>query len=248
MRNYHKAIGFIDEKTGHISRYAHQRHKVGECPWCDYMRAESIAREFLRRMEVLNERMEHLNMWSLGTSLKDSPRNRDLLLRWWAQFRRTIQKRFAWSAVFRVVEVGHRGFLHIHFVCYGYLPHAEVLKVWRAATGEKSNVHVSSQKGAQDVKRLIGYLTKYLTKETTSYRWLGRFHGLSMSRSRSIGSDDVDRPSDRYGGECYFGYWTEGYKKKQRNLASSTPVSQPGEVNENGKQSTKLLNEAEASD
>jgi len=52
MKVEHKAIGFISQETGQIVEAGHQRHKVGECAWCDKMRAWQIRREFIRRMEL----------------------------------------------------------------------------------------------------------------------------------------------------------------------------------------------------
>lgn len=236
MKINHKRIGFISNDGKEITGYGHERHSVGECPWCDFLRASALAEEFIRRMEVCNERFEHLNMWSLGTSMGDTIANRKRILQWWRKFTVHFNKYESWSALFRVVEVGSRGLLHIHFVCSDYLPHQKVLVFWRALTGEKSNVHVSGQKGAQDPKKLIHYLTKYLTKSTTSYRWLGAFHGVGGERGRKTST----RPPDStYGGVVYGGYDTEGYKAQGGSERLPTPIVSKGrKVIQNGKRHT----------
>ncbi len=233
MKIGHKRIGFISDDEREITGYGHERHALGECPWCDFVRAEGIAREFIRRMEAIDERFEHLNMWSLGTSMGDTPANRKRLLEWWRKFTKHFAKYEHWSGLFRVVEVGHRGFLHIHFVCSGYLPHQKVLEFWRGLTGQKSNVHVSGQKGRQNPERLVKYLTKYLSKETTSYRWLGVFHGVGGERR----TQEVQRHhGSKYGGVVYGGYVTESYKRDDHVQGSLRPATDKGrKVNTHGK-------------
>jgi len=138
--------------------------------------------------------------------------------------------------VFRVLEVGKRGYLHYHFVSSGFMDHSKVLEVWRSLTGEASNVHVSGHRGRHDPKRLVGYLTKYLTKSSCEYRWCGAFYGLGRERSRSVRTDQVDTPVPGSYGELYYGKWTEqdnNYGSDRKH--TQTGLSIPEGVNTNGK-------------
>lgn len=226
MKSVHEISGFIAPDGSDIVLYTHERHPVGVCAWCDYVRSRSIAREFVRRLEVAMPDCRNLNMWSLGTSLHDTKFNRKLLRGYWQRFRTVLHKRGHRSIVFRVVEVGRRGFLHVHYVDAAFIPHKDILSLWRSITSENSNVHVSGQKGPQDVKRLTKYLTKYLCKSSTEYRWMGPLYGLGFDRDRSVRS----RPrSERliYGGVTCYRMVTEQSKYYgddsgvQRSLPSS---------------------------
>ena len=205
----HDAIGMVNDDFTEIMCYVHERHNVGQCPWCDYMRVQHITNEFLWRLENCGHKITRLHMWSLGTSLRDSKYNRKILLSRWRKFSKVMGHYKAWKPVFRIVEVGRRGFLHIHIVCTAFVEHSLVISKWRGQTGEHSNVHVSPGSKYMNPHRLAGYLLKYLSKESSAYRFLGVFYGLRSSRSRYIGRGEFLR----YGGICYFGYETEGYEE-----------------------------------
>ncbi len=208
MKVMHERIGMVNEDFTEIECYVHQRHNIGECPWCDFRRIDNLTKEFLWRLDNCGHKIRRLHMWSLGTSLMDGKYNRVLLLGYWRRFSNAIRHYGIWSPIFRIVEVGRHGFLHIHVVCTDYIDHADVLKMWRYQTGESSNVHVSAGNKYVDPCRLARYLMKYLSKESSSYRFLGVFYGLQSSRSRSIGRG----VSLRYGGICYGGFQTDGYE------------------------------------
>ena len=209
MKMTHDAVGLLSPDGNDIVMTVHSRHPVGECPWCDHCRVQDITREFLRRLDESREYIGHLYMWSLGTSLTDTVTNRKLLVTWWRVFSKRVWHLDAWRPVFRITEKGRRGFLHIHCVCTRFVKHSIILDHWRSVTGEKSNVHVSGQTGQQDPRRLAKYLMKYLTKESSSYRWCGAFYGLGRDRGHALLGNGEKLI---YGGilEVY-GYETEGY-------------------------------------
>ena len=209
-KKMHQAIGMVNDDFTEIMCYVHERHNVGQCPWCDYMRVQHITNEFLWRMDNCGTKIKRLHMWSLGTSMTDTIFNRNVLLARWRQFSKVMGHNKDWSPVFRIVEVGRRGFLHLHVVAIRYVKHSEVLKAWRYQSGEKSNVHVSPGSKFMNPHRLAGYLLKYLSKNSSAYRFLGVFYGLHSSRSRYIGRGEFLR----YGGICYFGYETDAYENK----------------------------------
>jgi len=209
---YHTSVGMLNPEETDIVKILHSRHSVGECPWCDFIRVRKIAKEFERRIDICDERIQSLNMWSLGTSLTDTPLNRKTILHWWRVFTRRLDRNSHWAPLFRVLEVGRRGFLHFHVVCSQYISHAEVLRVWRSITGENSNVHVSSSNKEMKTSTLIRYLIKYLTKESSSYRWMGSLYGLGRATRGRV----LEGPSERlvYGGAMCYEQVTEGYQEK----------------------------------
>ncbi len=211
----HIVYGLIDELDDEIV-HVHERHKVGECPYCDMVRVESITREFIRRSEACEPKVSHLYLWSLGTSLTDTSMNRKLIQKRWHRFQASMHRVEKWKPLFRVMEKGRRGFLHFHVICESFCEHRVVLNVWRSLTKEKSNVHVSGHKGTQDTRRLTKYLLKYLSKESSKYWWLGRFHGMG-SVKRSVAPSRQFRGSP---GETSYRFNTIAYpvRESQRKL------------------------------
>ncbi len=209
MKKVHEVIALMDELDEHNIKYVHERHTIGLCPWCDFIRVEAISKEFIRRLNVCSEEIRDLYMWSLGTSLSDTKMNRNLLMKRWNLFVKRMYHCEDWSPLFRVVEVGRRGFLHIHVICHKFVDHRVVLETWRSLTREKSNVHVSGHKGSLNPLRLARYLMKYLSKESSSYRWLGSFYGLG-SRSRRLRSRS--QGDYLYAGTTCYEFTTEGYE------------------------------------
>lgn len=207
----HSVHGMLSEDGEEILGYVHERHPKGECPWCDFIRVENIAREFERRLEVCGERIESLNMWSLGSSLVDTEANRKVIVDWWRLFTRRLDRRDEWTPIFRVLEVGRRGFLHFHCVCTRYISHAEVLRTWRSITGEASNVHVSGSARGRNVSTLIRYLVKYLTKDNSTYRWMGSLYGLGNTSRRVR---NISGTGGRYGGLTCYTRTTRGYPER----------------------------------
>lgn len=175
----HETVGLYDRETGEIV-YSEVRHPVGECPLCDRRRAVAIRRDFDLRVHLAGVDPGTLHMWSLGCSLRDTAPNRKRITQWWRDMTESM-KRSGWVPCFRILEVGRRGYLHLHVVVSGFVDHAVVLDKWRRITGEKSNVNVSSMTGG--TRSLARYLTKYLTKgnqnsKPGTYRWLGPLYGL----------------------------------------------------------------------
>ncbi len=212
-KSIHQEIGFISLDECEIVGYAHQRHKKGECRWCDYMRVESITKEFIRRMEECSCHIKTLNMWSLGSSLLDTEYNRKGIMRLWHEFAWAMRSTPNWRPVFRILESGRRRLLHFHVVVPFFVDHSIVIKAWRSLTGEASNVHVSGGSYFMDPKRLCRYLMKYLSKESSNYRWMGPFYGRGRARESNIRKDNLNR---KYGGETYGSYTTNNYIKEPK--------------------------------
>ncbi len=204
MKIHHERHGMLNEDRSEIVSYVHERHSIGECQWCDFIRVENITHEFIRRMDEVGD-VRHLYMWSLGSSLKDTDLNRRLILKRWRIFSKRMFYDKRWSPVFRILEVGRRGFLHFHVVCIRWIDHAVILRAWRALTLERSNVHVSGYKGKLEPRRLAGYLMKYLGKSSSQYRWMGAFFGKNRDTCRKVSNAPV-RAIQHYGGLCYGGY------------------------------------------
>ena len=60
-KRMHQAIGMVNDDFTEIMCYVHERHNVGKCPWCDYMRVQHITNEFLWRMENCGTKINHLH-------------------------------------------------------------------------------------------------------------------------------------------------------------------------------------------
>lgn len=209
----HDIEGLLDEDTGEIV-YAMVRHRVGECPYCDRLRAGRIAREFIRRVDQAGLDEGRLHMWSLGCSLKDSTYNRKVITGWWREFTKGMNKYTGWRPCFRVLESGRRGYLHFHVVVYGFVSHGVVLERWRRITGERSNVNVSPMQGGAE--GIVKYLVKYITKGSGesrapgTYRWLGPMYALK---------NDCNAPSRQLrhmGSTPYHGPTVRGYNAPSR--------------------------------
>lgn len=211
MRVEHDIVGLLDKATGEIV-YSMVRHRVGECPYCDILRARRIACEFLRRLDESGLEAESLHLWSLGCSLKNTEYNRKILGRWWRKFTEAM-KRTGWCPCFRIMEAGRRGYLHYHVVVSGYISHSIVLDKWRRITGENSNVNVSPMSG--DESALTGYLTKYVTKGAGDgspcafpYSWLGPFRTGTPQKAAKGSVRDLEY----LGYTCYSGPAVNAYK------------------------------------
>ena len=215
---FHERIGLLSLDGSEIVGYGHLRHRVGECRWCDFIRVHSITREFIRRLDLCEDRITRLNMWSLGTSLVDNTYNRKVILHWFRLFALAMRGTRNWRPVFRVLESGRRHLLHFHVIVPWYVDHSIVLGRWRALTGELSNVHVSGGPKYLEPRFLCKYLLKYLGKVTSTYRWMGPFYGMGWERSRRVSHD---APGRVYGGVCCGGYTTEEYITDACNLENT---------------------------
>lgn len=222
MTQKHETYAFYDEVDDTLT-YRHGRCSVGKCKYCDTKRVHRIVSSFIRRLDESGTDLEGIFLWSLGTSLTDTKANRRLLNQRWRLFTKRMNHNSKWQPLFRVRETGRRGFLHFHVICGKFIPHSEVIDEWRSLTREKSNVHVSGYKGARNPRLLIGYLVKYLSKETSAYRWMGPLYGNGGRVQGPAGSGGTTDPSrHRYMGVVQG--WTKPHsvawpeKNSQRNI------------------------------
>ncbi len=107
----------------------------------------------------------------------------------------TIQKTRktrGWKPLVYVIEIGTKGYLHIHFINEGFLLHSplpglmdkSVIEHWRELTGEDGNVHFKGKRS--DPKKAFYYLAKYIGKQMKEYRtysYLGRLYKTKMKKS-----------------------------------------------------------------
>lgn len=79
-----------------------------------------------------------------------------------------------WSLLFKVIESGRGGFLHIHFISNDDVDHGYLRERWSKVTGiENPNVNYQSRHSESPFKA-IGYLLKYVLKDgVKNYSWLG---------------------------------------------------------------------------
>ncbi len=145
-----------------------------------------------------NEHIRDVAFGTLGTNLKDSALNRLQVEEWWQLIRKYLNKNTDWSPLFRVVEKGSKGgYLHIHFLYQNYVNQGW-LKVQWARTTKIKDPHVDLrrvQKKHVNIVHTLWYTTKYVTKESSKYSWLGEFYG---KYSRDKPDKDADAPEWRF--------------------------------------------------
>ncbi len=138
--------------------------------------------KFFARYELAywEQPREAVIMWTIGTSLVDSPENRKILSSYWKYFRMRMNTRGKWNPIFRVVEAGSKGNrLHIHFLNVGKLLHSDVLTTWRRITREKSNVQFAKR---DETAKPVYYVMKYLTKDKSTYSILGALRKIKFEK------------------------------------------------------------------
>ena len=140
-----------------------------------------------------NDTVDRVSFWTLGTNLKDTPPNRVTIEEYWQRFRKIMNKYTEWGPLFRVVETGTKGKrLHLHILVQDYVEREYVLKVWVRITklpkphvwlGEVRNKYVN-------IVRTLWYASKYVSKEATTYSWLGEFYGkYSQDKEEDLDSN-----------------------------------------------------------
>ena len=93
--------------------------------------------------------------------------------------------------MFRVVESGSKGKrLHLHLLVQGYVHREIVLSEWRRITKiPKPHVWLEKIHYKYDyIVRTLWYVSKYVTKETGKYSWMGDFYGKYLDKKVSTGN------------------------------------------------------------
>ncbi len=155
------------------------------CSGCSKQRMRVIFGKFYSRFNRAypKQAIDSIVMWTIGTSLPDNRENRIKLQAYWNKFRARMSKLKLWEPIFRVVESGKAGYLHIHFLNVGKLDFRIVIKAWRSITAEKSNVNFAK---GDNGGRHIRYTLKYLTKSPTKYSFLGAMRGKFLIKKEEL--------------------------------------------------------------
>ncbi len=152
-------------------------------------------------------------MWTLGTNLLndyyfDWDQDRyetpsiTAMTRMWTLFHAKAKKFLSQSGyhpIVKVLEAGTTGDrLHWHFINYGKIPHAKVLKTWRSVTEhffkELSNVNVNGKDPLTGIASLQSkfYIAKYTGKSLIRYSFLNDLYKAPKPpRSTSCKEDDT---------------------------------------------------------
>ncbi len=171
-------------RAGHFRVYT---IRCGRCDNCVRQRKRVIYAKFYYKLEgflLKFGRYPKWTMWSLGTSLIDSDKNRKQIAVYWKLFRKRMMlysKRhsFPYKPLMYVVEAGSKGRrLHYHIIMDGFTPFNRVLRNWRDITGEQSNVNYSVNETGTENIHAINYILKYVMKQSGSYYWVGEFYKL----------------------------------------------------------------------
>ena len=123
----------------------------------------------------------------------------------WLQAQLDYRPKYVW-----VIEPTKRGHCHIHFLFFGmeFLIRKEKIDSWWAKQGLGNEAGVWVE-GVVDPERMLGYMIKYLLKETGSLgskEWMGM---LTLARRREFGvSNDLRRSVNR---------WMANQKRKEYN-------------------------------
>lgn len=187
-----------ENPQGYMARYCgkHSYKTALRCRNCDNC---SHAYYFQKRAE-LKQRAKHylqqnnikkVYLWTLGTSLLNTPDNVKKLSGYWKKFNSHSQKKFPYDLLVRVYEAGTKGNrLHVHFITSTQIPFFQVRQMWGEFTNQVDpitnkpycNVNYSTpdkslsrvnkariSEGKAPMRRLnplsaIMYLAKYLTK------------------------------------------------------------------------------------
>lgn len=153
--------------------------KDGLCDSCQDYRRDRFVAMCMRRAQYYHTNT-NVQLWTLGTDMKDTKTNKEILYKYWRKFSMRINvysKRigFKYSPLVYVFESGSKGDrLHIHFLHHGFLSHLFVLNLWRSITRQKSNVNYSALDHLSVIV-VIWYLAKYVSKSLERYYWLGNW-------------------------------------------------------------------------
>ncbi len=117
--------------------------------------------------------------------MDDTEENRVEVLRMWRNFMKYVRRNHARNTfVFYTIESGKAGKLHIHAICRSFYAHIKFKDAWRKQAKELANVNFRARRWNAD--KVLNYLTKYLTKDssgidtikTFQYYWLGEYRSL----------------------------------------------------------------------
>lgn len=166
-------------------KYVVKKHsKSARCLLCMELWTKQFYFKFFYKLDVWSQSNElnELYLWTVGTSLDDTPVNRKRINYFWTKFRARMNKYTSWEPIFKVTERGSTGRkLHIHFLSVNKITHRVVLRHWRQVVREKANVNFSGYSSV-NVNKALFYLTKYLLKDNSRYSWLGPFYKIHIPK------------------------------------------------------------------
>lgn len=158
--------------SGHYSKKVTVRCR--KCVICrKYRQARFLAQSFQRSEHAMSRipyiRRRVINMWTLGTNLKDTKVNRKAVVRYLQLWKKRIRihyhrarknplQMFVW-----VLETGDSGYLHFHTIIAGYLPHKYARSVWSNVTGI-DNPNFRYDRARKSLKSFLAYAGKYMSK------------------------------------------------------------------------------------
>lgn len=150
-----------------------------ECQYCQIMRKKTIVAKAMSRYRKVAYKDDELFLWTFGTSLIDTPENREVIRQYWKKFiRRMWHFKQDFDPMMNALEAGTKGKrLHYHVVARGFMKHGLARKTWMDITQEQSNVNFSRRLSTRSALRVFAYLAKYASKGYRYY-WMGQMHTL----------------------------------------------------------------------
>lgn len=193
--------------SGHVKEDVPFRCR--RCKGCLEFRRLEWSASAQNRLRVIGKKVWKVNLWTLGTNFKlrsfigyggfdenlPFPFHKEiyqdnilLIKRWFTLWRKRIyinQSRKKVKGNFRPlmysVEVGSSGYLHIHFISAGFLPHEVGRHTWEQVTNiHNPNVGYSPSRRRKPIQA-FRYASKYIMKNLGEFRfqrmwyWLGEF-------------------------------------------------------------------------
>ncbi len=175
----------IPYTLGTVEVYVYKR--CNECRSCImYSSRKMIA----RLMEKANKmRLKAVYLWTFGTNKLDTIENRAVLRVAWQKTctylsnwykRPKNQGKYSYRPIFKVIETGKAGYLHIHAIFTTPIDYFLVRKTWsRYIKIKNPNVNYSEKEFVDPIKA-FSYVAKYCSKaigKSRNWSFMGKFYG-----------------------------------------------------------------------
>lgn len=141
-----------------------------------------------------------MSFWTFGTNLKDEYQtfsdqpfkkvwtNRLHVLEKWKLMKKFLYRRFAlkkqkFECLVWVLEAGEHGYLHIHCLISGFVPHKWVRSVWsKYSNVQEPNVNFKKSKRNGGSRLFMAYMAKYMSKVSKYPKYVTGKHDYAETK------------------------------------------------------------------
>ncbi len=169
-----------------IEYYVYKR--CNACYYCDRYNSKKMIARIMARVEKL--KVSQVFLWTFGTNWKDTKENRLKLSQAWNKltsylsnyFKRPKNLKIVWryKPLFKVIEVGKNGYLHIHAIFEAPIEYFFVKARWAHYVKiDNPNVNFNADQ-SKEVIKAMSYVAKYVAKgigKSRNWSFMGRFYG-----------------------------------------------------------------------